>query len=362
MLSRRVGPALMSDHRVTLLLAASAVILAGCGRTSETTQTPMQSSMPPGGKPAASAFRVALVMSGPTTDNGWNAGAFRSLQAIRKELNVSEADSPYVENAKSPGEQEEHLRAFARQGFPMVVGHGNEYESLALKLEKEYPRTLFVISSGGKVGTHTMPIVLQLEDGAYLEGMLAAGMSRTGKIGAVGAMKIPPLIRVFDAYKRGAESVNPKVTVIEPTYTGSWDDPARAKAQTQALLDQGADIVLQDVDAAAKGVFQAVQERNRPDHPVYALGTNSDQNGDAPDVILASAPIYTDKAIVSIARQVRDGAFKASDKPFSMQGGFIDFVLNPKLMSRIPADLKAKLQATQRGLQNGSFTVPRGGS
>lgn len=351
----------------TLLLALVATLslaLVGCGRSSETETAPTPA--PATGDKAATTggtggdFKVALVMSGPTSDNGWNAGALHALEEVRKELNLSPENSPYVENAKTAGEQEEHLRGFAQKGFNLIFAHGAEYEDMALKMEKDFPKTLFVISSGRKVGSNTMPIVYELEDGSYLLGILAAGMSKTGKIGIVGAQPIPPVVSVFKAFEAGAKSVNRNITIIPPVYTNSWDDAGKAKLATLALIDQGADIIMQDVDAAAQGVFNAVQERK--DKGVWALGTNSDQNKAAPDVVLASAPIYSDKAFVAIAKEAKTPGFKPTDKPFGMKDGIIDFVLNPQLESKIPAELKTKLDETKQKITDGSFTVPKGAS
>lgn len=342
---------------LTLLLAILA--LAGCGRTSPP-ETPAPSSGASTGGGTGGGFKVALVMSGPTSDNGWNAGAYKALLAVRKELNLSEADSPYVDNQTSPGDQEKNLRDFASKKFNIVFGHGNEYEDPALKMEGDFPDTLFVISSGSKMGKNTTPIVLQLEDGAYLEGMLAAGMSKTGILAAVGAEQIPPVKSVFTAFEAGARAVNPNIKFLQPSYTKSWDDPNLAKQATLPLIDQGADVIMQDVDAAAPGVFNAVKERNKPDKPVYALGTNNDQNAIAPDVILASAPIYIDRAFVPIAQQVKAGTFKPNTTPYDMHSGVIGFVLNPQLESRIPASLKKQLDDMQKKITDHTFTVPKG--
>jgi basic membrane lipoprotein Med (substrate-binding protein (PBP1-ABC) superfamily) len=347
----------------TLFAALSALLvvgMTGCGRTGETSASPTTTGSSPPSAPGAGSgdFKVALVMSGPTSDNGWNAGAYKALLAIRKALNLSEADSPYADNARSPGEQEENLRAFASKGVNVVFGHGTEYEDKALKMEKDFPKTLFVISSGRKVGHNTMPIVYHLEDGAYLQGMLAAGMSKTNKIGSVGAERTPPLQSIFKAFEAGAKAVKPDITVIPPVYTGSWDDVSKAKQATLALIDQGTDIIMQDVDAAAPGVFNAVQERK--DKGVYAMGTNSDQNGDAPDVILASAPIYADKTFVAIAKEAKAGTLKPNDTPFGMKEGIVDFIWNPQMTSRIPLDLKAKIDETKKKITDGTFTVPQG--
>ena len=344
---RRSAPAI----RLTPL-ALVLTLVGGCAPAQHA------SAEPTGGTSAAAAgFRVALVTTGPRTDGGWNAGAFKGLDEVKTSLGLADSDVASVDNQKSAGEQEESLRAFAQKHFNVVIGHGHEYGEIAHKIEKDFPGTVFVISSGEQTGQNTTPIVLQLEDGAYLEGMLAAGMSKTGKLAEVGAEAIPPVKSVFTAFEKGARSVNPSIKILPAVYTNNWDDPNAAKQATIPLLDQGADVVMQDVDAAAQGVFNAVQDANARGKQVYALGTNSDQNAAAPKVILASAPIYIGKAFVLIAQQVKAGTFKPSTKPADMKSGTIGFVLNPALADKIPADLKAKIEAAQSKIVDGSLAV-----
>src|SRR5205823_440658 len=99
---------------VTATLATLALFgLTGCGRTTETpttappadTKAPATSDAP---KPSGGDFKVALVTSGPTSDNGWNAGAKKALDAVQKELGLSAAQVAMYENATAPGDQEKN--------------------------------------------------------------------------------------------------------------------------------------------------------------------------------------------------------------------------------------------------------------
>ncbi|MCW3095115.1 MAG: nucleoside-binding protein [Chthonomonadaceae bacterium] len=359
----------MRSHRLSFgsLVAACAftsLALAGCGRPESDTNTPnsttpsktADATIPP---TPAGDFKIALVMSGSTSDGGWNAGALKAFQAVKSNLSLSDDNASYIEKQTAAGDQEKSLREFATKKYNMVFGHGSEYEAPALKMETDFPGTLFVISSGRQVGKNTMPIVFQLEDGAYLEGMVAAAMSKSGTIASVGAEESVPLKSIFKAFEAGAKSVKSDIKVLPPVYTGSWDDVGKAKQTTLALIDQGADVIMQDVDSAAQGVFNAVQERAKTGKTVYALGTNSDQNASAPDVILASAPIYSDKAFVAIAKDAKAGTLKPSDKPYGMKEGVVDFVLNPAMKARIPKDLQTKLADMQKKITDGSFSVPK---
>lgn len=348
---------------IALVSALSLLMIGilGCGRNNPSSDPTPAANTPKSASSDTGAFKVALVMSGPTSDNGWNAGAKKALDAVQKELNLPASDVQSVESQTSASQQDESLRAFAQKGYNIVFGHGTEYEELAKKIENDFPNTVFVISSGAVPGKNTTPIILKLQDGAYLEGMLAAGMSKTGKLACVGAEEIPPVKAVFEAFAKGAKSINPNIVILPSAYTGSWDDPIKANKQTLPLIEQGADIIMQDVDAAAQGVFNAVSDSAKSGKVVYALGTNNDQNAAAPDVILASAPIYIDKAFVPIAKSVRDKTFKPSATVYDMKSGVIGFVLNPQLESKIPADLKAKIADAQKKIIDGTLDVTKAG-
>ena len=358
-------PAHISARSTYLItLAASALALTGCGRSNDTadathatTQSDSTASKPASKGDNAGSFKVALITSGPTSDNGWNAGAFKGLQAVKQELNLSESDAAVEENRTSDSDRDESLSGYAGKKYNLIFAHGHEYQDWASSKASQYPNTIFVVSSGEKGGANFTPIILKLSDGAYLEGMLAAGMSKTHVLACVGAEKIPPVQDVFTAFEKGAKAVDPTVKVLEPAYTGSWDDVKKAKDQTAALLNQNADVIMQDVDAAAKGVFNAVEDSSKSGKTVYALGTNNDQNSAAPDVILASAPIYIEKAFVPIAKSVKANTFKSSTTPYDLKSGVIGFVLNPQLSGKIPVDLKKKLDEAQKKIIDGSLSI-----
>lgn len=341
-------------------VVAIGALLAACGRTPAPGGTVARA----GGKalyvPASPAdFKVALVMSGSIADNGWNEGAYRALQAVQQQLKLSPSQVSYKEEATSPSAQSDNLQAFASQGYNLIFGHGEEYESIALNIESQYPKSLFVISSGSKVGANTMPIVFRLEDGAYLLGMLAAGMSKTGILGEVGAQEIPPLKSVFAAFEDGARAYRPSIRILPAIFTNDWDDPGKAKQATLPLISSGADVIVQDLDNASQGVFRAVEDSSRPGKPIYALGTNSNQNSLAPAVVLASAPIHLTPVFVSIARDVENGTLKPTNQPYGIVQGVVGFVLNPALESRIPPPLLKRLKSAQAEITAGRLVPPR---
>ncbi len=303
----------------------------------------------------AGGFRVALLTPGSIADGGWNAGAYEGLEAIRDQLG---AEIRHVET-RTPAEFEEGFRDFAQRGFALVFGHGFEYQEAAAKVGGEFPDTIFITTSGDTVRPNVAPMVFELEQATYLAGFLGARMSQTGKLGLVGGIDLPSIRSTFVAFTAGARAARPEIAVRE-VFIGNFDDTAAAREAALALLEEGADVLLHQANDAGRGVFRAVSDRAAAGGRVFAFGTNRDQNGMAPDVVLASATLDIPAAFVEVARRVRDGKFTAAPLRLGMRDGIVALVLNPDLREGIPAPLLAELAELERRIRVGELQVPRG--
>ncbi len=316
-----------------LLLPLLLVLLAACTRS------------PPDDP---NAFKVALLSPGPVSDAGWNALAYEGLLAIRDQLG---AEIAQVE-VKNPGQFEDAFRDFARRGYALVFGHGFEFQDAAAAVAADFPDTVFITTSGNTVRPNVAPLRFMLEEATYLEGMLTASLSKTGKAGAVGGLAIPSVTSTIAAYEAGARAVNPSFQVVR-SYVGNWEDVGAAKEAALALVQQGADFLFHNADAAGLGVFQAAQQSQ-----VLAFGANKNQNAIAPDVILASAVIDIPKGFLTVARQVKDKTFVAKVEKLGMRDGVISLQYNDALAARIPPEVKARVDAAQQAILTGTLVPP----
>jgi len=290
-----------------------------------------------------------LLTPGPVSDAGWNAGAYEGLLRIRDSL---DAEISQIET-RSPAEFEEAFRDYASKGYRLVIGHGFEFQEAALRAGADFPNTTFIISSGSKVGANVAPIVVRLEEATYLAGMLAGGLTHSGKVGFVGGMDLPPVRGTFLGFAGGARAVRPRTEVLQ-AYIGNFEDVAAAKENTLAQIRHGADVLIHNADAASFGMFQAVRESPG----VLAIGNNKDQNALAPDVIVASATLDIPHALLLVARAVRDGHFHAAVMDYGIRDGVVDFIYNPALAGRVPAELRARIAAARDSIVAGTLTVP----
>jgi basic membrane protein A and related proteins len=284
-----------------------------------------------------SQFRVALLVPGPVSDAGWNAAAFEGLQLIKTRLGATVA----MVQTRSPADFEDGFRDFAARGFNLIFGHGYEYTDAAIKVARDFPKTDFVVSSGSEAAKNVASLSFKFDDAAFVEGIIAGGVSRSGIAGAIGGVELPSIKLTFKGFKRGFLSVRPHGRVLI-SYTGKFDDLGAAKEAAQAQINQGADVLIHDADAAGLGVFQAASAAH-----VYAFGAIRNQNAIAPDVILASAVTSTPKAFLKIATEVKEHRFHPGMIVFGMSDGMVKVVFNPLLESKIPPATMARVRRAE---------------
>lgn len=307
------------------------------------------------GRDDGDVFRVALLTPGSIADGGWNAGAYRGLEEIRDLL---KAEVRHAET-RTPAEFEEGFRDFAGRGFALVFGHGFEYQEAAAKVGAEFPKTIFITTSGSTVRENVAPMVFELEQATYLCGVLAARMTETGMVGMIGGIDLPSIRSTFEAFRAGVAATRPDVEVRE-VFIGNFEDSSAAREAALALLEEGADLLLHQANAAGRGVFRAVSERRARGDRVFAFGTNRDQNDMAPEVVLASATLEIPAAFVELARQVQAGRFVPAPTRLGMKEGIVRFVLNPRLRGEISPATRSELTELEQRIRSGDLVVPGG--
>ena len=295
-------------------------------------------------------FRVALLTPGPISDQAWNSGAYQGLLRIRDSLGASVSHI----QTRTPADFEENFRHYGAEGYQLVFGHGFEFQDAAERVAPEFPRTVYITTSGNRVAPNVSPMVFGFEDPSYVAGVLAGSLTRTNVIGVIGGTEIPPVRSSFAAFEAGARAVNSRVRILS-SYVGNWEDASAGKEQAIAQIRQRADHIFQNADAAGLGIFQAAREAQG----VAVFGANVDQNAVAPDVIIGSVVIDLPNAFLSVAREVKDGRFRARVLRLGSTVGVTKFVINPAWRARIPPAVIARLDSITQRITSGEFQPPR---
>ena len=212
----------------------------------------------------------------------------------------------------------------------------------AIALQVNVDGTYNVARAARELG---IPVIL-ITTGAVFNGAFGETFDETAT---------PDPLCVYAKTKHMAVAANPEIeTAI--SYTGSWTDVSAAREATLAQIAQGADVLIHNANEGARGFFQAVRESKG----VRAFGANKNQNQLGPEHVLASATLDVPQALVSVARDVREGRFVARALRFGLADSVIAIEWNQALWEQLPDEVRAASDDLIARIKSGELVVPRG--
>jgi basic membrane protein A len=281
-------------------LIISLVLLLGVGCTNN--QESQISSEDETVEVAEKTLKVGMILPGPVNDGGWSATAYDGLLRIEEEYG---AEVSYNENTAS-SDYDEVFRLFATQGYDIIFAHGGQFADAALKIAKDFPEVQFCVTSTKMVAPpNVSSLYNDTAQQGFLEGVVAATVSKSNLVGIIGGMDIPSIADSVVGFEAGAKYVNPDIEVLT-TYTGNFDDAVQAKEIALSMIARGADVVMQNAGPAGNGAIEACSEEG-----VYALGSVYDQSDLAPDAVLTSGIADMPKAFLVFVDKYLAGDFEA---------------------------------------------------
>ncbi|CAJ0776983.1 Purine-binding protein [Ralstonia condita] len=344
-------------RRITLaaLAAGAALTLWGCGKSNDgagdKTAAPAASSAPAATAPAPAnePLKVAFVYVGPVGDAGWTY----AHDAGRKEVEAkfgNKVKTTYVESVpESAADAERVFRDLATQGNKVIFGTSFGFMESMLKVAKEFPDVKFEHATGFKTADNLGQYDVRTYEGAYLAGVVAGKMSKSGKLGVVGSVPIPEVIRNIDSFTLGARSVNPKATT-RVVWVNKWFDPGKEREAATTLIGQGVDVLMQNTDSAA--VVQTAQEKG-----VYAIGWDSDMSKFGEKAHLAASMNKWGVYYTKVVGDVLDNKWKPETVWWGLKEGAIDLGAYNAV---VPEDVKALVETRKKGIIDGSAPIWKG--
>lgn len=293
---------------------------------------------------AAMPVKVAGIHGSPV-ENAWNSVLHKALKEAAAEGAIDYSFSEGVSATDYP----RAMREYAEQGAQLIIGETFPVEKQARQVAEEYPKTAFVMGSSGKEAGENFGVFGTWNyDGAYLAGMLAGKMTKTNKLGSVGAMPIPEINLLINAFAAGAMAVNPDV-VHSTTFIGTFFDPPKAREAGLALIDSGADILFGE----RIGTADAAKERG-----IKSVGSLIDYTPMYPDTVFANAlwgfrPILN-AAIADVLAGKPTGRDYTAYGLMKEGGSDISFVKGVA-----PAEAEAAMEKVRAEIKAGSFSVPQ---
>ena len=289
--------------------------------------------------------KVAAIFATPI-EEPWDHQIHVALQKAEKELGIEYKWSEKVQTADFG----RVMREYAQGGAQLIMGDAFAAERESRRTAKQFPKTAFLFGSGAGPAEPNFGVFDNwIHEPAYLSGMIAGKMSKSGTVGAVAAMGIPEVNRLVNAFFAGAREVNKDVK-RKVTFIGSFFDPPKAKEAAIAQIDAGVDVIY----AERFGVIEAAQEKG-----VFAISNMSDQSSLAPDTVI-TGPVWDMYPTVEQAvKLVKAGVFTAQDYgDFSrMAKGGSSLAPYHKFNEKLPADVKDMVEKKKAEILDGNFRV-----
>ena len=323
------------------LMLAFALVLSACGAPA--TQAPTE-------PPAAEPFRVAVVMPSAINDLAFSQSMYDALVRVQGEMGEGNFEFVYSEGMFVVDDAAAAIRDYATQGYDLVIAHGSQYGSSLQEIAPDFPETSF--AWGTTVDTFGLPNVFayeaRSEQGGFVNGVMAAGLSQSNIIGVVGPIETGDAKLYVDGFKAGVLSIKPDAQV-NVNYIGSFSDVALASEAATTHISAGADVLT----GTAQMVVGAIGKAEESD--VLWFGTQSNQSSLAPSIVVASQVYHWEGIVNEMISLIKSGTLGGQSFQATLANGGEVIEFNQD--SSVAADAQAAAEKTIQGIMDGSITI-----
>jgi basic membrane protein A and related proteins len=289
-------------------------------------------------------LNIAMVLPSPVGDVGWSHTLVLGTDAIKAEYG-DKVKVTLLENIPEGPDADRIMNKAVADGNKFIILGSFGYMNGGLQLGKAHPDISILHASGYQTSKNFSPFAAKYFQGTYLMGMAAASVTKSKKLGCVGAFAIPELITSINAFVLGAQSVDPSIE-CSVVWVNSWFDPAKEQEAAKALLSQGVDVLFSNAQDTPSVITVAEGAG------AYVFNLNSSMKSYAPKKYLGVvgtdwSPFFKASVAAHLA-----GTFNGASAWLDFKDKVV-FVTdwNPD----IPADIVTKINATQAKISDGSF-------
>lgn len=195
-------------------------------------------------------------------------------------------------------------------------------------------------------------VTFREQEGSFLAGVVAGLTTKSNKVGFIGGMEVPAVVRFHSGFAAGVKSVNPSATV-SLAYVGSFTDSAKGKSLAQGMYDSGVDIVMESAGGGGLGVYEAAKAEGAAKK---VIGVDACKIQLAPDNVLTSVVKDVAGAVLKENQAAADGTFKGGEINLGLKDDAVGLCQDN--YGALPADVRAKVDAAKTAISAGSLTPP----
>lgn len=304
------------------------------------------------GTAQAQDFAPAIVFDmGGKFDKSFNEAAYNGAERFKRETGIAYREFEVTSEAQ----RDQALRNLARRGATVIVAVGFAQAVPVDGAAKEFPNVKFNIINSVVNLPNVQSFIFKEHEGSFLAGIMAASVSKSGKVGFVGGMDIP-LIRAFGCgYVQGARHANPRVEILQNmtgTTPAAWRDPTRGGELARAQFDRGVDVVYAAAGGTGLGVLQAAKDQGK-----LAIGVNSNQNHLHPGSVLTSMIKRVDVAVYEAFKAARENRWQAGLRVLGLKEEGVGVAIDEHNRRLVSAELEATVRKASDDIVAGRLTV-----
>ncbi len=288
--------------------------------------------------------KVGFIFVGPIGDGGWTYEHNHGRLAVEEHFGDA-VETVYQENVPEGADAERALTQMALGGADLIFTTSFGYMDPTINVAAKFPNVKFEHATGYKTADNVGVYSARFYEGRAVQGTIAGMMTKSNKVGYIASFPIPEVIRGINSAYIHAKKVNPDVE-FSVVWAYTWFDPAKEADAAQALIDQGADVILQHTDSTAPQA--AAQKAGN----VITFGQASDMSEYAPlprvsSIIDNWAPYY-----IARTQAVIDGTWESDNTWDGIGAGMVGI---GEISSAVPDDVKAAALAVRDALASGEY-------
>lgn len=292
---------------------------------------------------AAATLKVGFALVAPAAEMGWTKQHSLGVAAIKQAFGDA-VEISTIDNVFQPQDAERVFRGFAASGHQLIYGTSFSHGVAMARVAPQFGTVAFDCCAGTKILANLGGFEARYHEGAYLAGVAAARVSKSGKLGFVGGFPIPDIVGPANAFLLGAQSVAPSITCTI-IFMNSWEDPGKEKDATLALIAQNCDVIGAMTDGPV--AVQTAEQRG-----VWAVGYASDMKRFAPTRQLTALTLDWRSIYLQDAKDVVAGVWKPQSRWQGLKEGVVTMAPYADSLS---ADTRALLANNEAAIKSGAL-------
>ncbi|WP_425101494.1 BMP family ABC transporter substrate-binding protein [Tropicibacter sp. S64] len=292
------------------------------------------------GEPITAGF----IYIGPPGDGGWTYEHDQARQKMEAHFE-GKVKTVYQENVPESADAERAITQMALTGADIIFTTSFGYMDPTLAVAAKFPNVKFEHATGYKRSDNVSTYSARFYEGRAIQGTIAGRMTKTNKIGYIASVPIPEVIRGINSAYIHAKKVNPDVE-FSIIWLYTWFDPAKEADAARALIENGADVILQHTDSTAPQA--AAQEAGN----VITFGQASDMAEYAPMPRVSSIIDNWTPYYIARVQAVMDGTWTSTDTWDGIGPGMVGI---GEISDAVPEEVKAEALALKDKIASGEY-------